>query len=361
MIQATDLRTLTANLTVLLVEDEEAIRTPVAATLNALFERVETASNGVEGLMVYERSRPDLVISDIQMPHMDGLDMAKAIRTQEPAQPIVFVTAHAEPQVLMRAIALNVDGYITKPIAKDQFFDTLAKAAKKIVQTRELAFYHHHLEEAVRLKTSELEALNVEINQTLAETIVTLGGIAEARSRETGQHVQRVARYSQLLAELSGMPQDEAELLRLISPMHDVGKLAIPDAILNKPGRLSEAEFDLMKTHAAVGYEMLKSSSRPIFQMAAIVAYEHHERFDGKGYPRGLAGEAIHPFGRITALADVFDALLSERAYKQAWPMEDVLAYLRAEAGGQFDPRLCALFLENLPRFLEIKEACGEG
>ncbi|MGE4295264.1 MAG: HD domain-containing phosphohydrolase [Campylobacterales bacterium] len=358
---AGELRALTSGLSALYVEDEEAIRTPVLSILQALFERVDTAQNGLEGLMAYERFRPDVVITDIQMPHMDGLSMAKALRSENPAQAIVFVTAHGEPQMLMEAIALNADGYIPKPIVKEQFYDTLGKVARKIMQARELSFYHHHLEEAVRLKTGELEALNDEINQTLAETITTLGGIAEARSQETGQHVQRVALYSELLAKLAGLGEDEAALLKLISPMHDVGKLAIPDAILSKPGKLTEAEFELMKTHTAVGYAMLKSSSRPIFQMAAIVAYEHHERYDGKGYPCGLAGEAIHPFGRITALADVFDALLSDRVYKEAWPVERVVEYIQAEAGGQFDPALCALFVEHLPRFLEIKEAYRGG
>lgn len=355
---AGDLKNFTQSLSVLYAEDEEAVRTPMAEVLKTLFARVDVAKDGMEALMLYERSRPDLVVSDIQMPHMDGLALARALRSEHAAQPIVFVTAHAEPHILMEAIALNADGYIAKPIAKEQFYDTLRRVCQKIMQARELSFYHHHLEEAVRLKTGELEALNLEINQTLAETIVTLGGIAEARSQETGQHVQRVARYSQLLAELWGLGNDEADLLRLISPMHDVGKLAIADAILNKPGSLTQAEFELMKTHTIVGYEMLKSSNRPIFQMAAIVAKEHHERYDGRGYPAGLNGEAIHPFGRITALADVFDALSSDRVYKAAWPIEEVLAYIRSEAGGHFDPRLCELFLDNLPLFLEIKSAC---
>ena len=195
-----------------------------------------------------------------------------------------------------------------------------------------------------------------EIIQTQKDIVYAMGTIGESRSRETGNHVVRVAEYSRLLAELAGLPLDQAELLKMASPMHDIGKVAIPDAILNKPGKLSDEEFDVMKTHAALGYEMLRYSDRPILKAAATVAHEHHEKWDGSGYPRKLSGEDIHIFGRITALADVFDALGSDRVYKHAWPLNNILTLMVKERGKHFDPKLVDLFLENLQLFLEIRD-----
>lgn len=360
---AADLKALTGDLTVLLVEDDPAVREPVLNMLSALFKEAQAAEDGQVGLERYRQKRPDLVVSDISMPRMDGLTMAREIRHIRSDQPLIFTTAHGESELLLGAIELNVDGYLIKPVNQKSLFGALAKAARRILDHRELNFYHAHLEDLVRQKSADLrvaleakEQLNEEINQTLEETILTLGGIAEARSQETGQHVYRVAHYSKLLAELWGMGEESAEWLRIISPMHDVGKLSIPDTILNKPDRLTDSEFSLMRTHTLIGHEMLKNSHRPIFRDAAIVALQHHERYDGQGYPHRLKAEAIHPFGRITALADVFDALLSERVYKPAWPVDRVVGLIRSERGGHFDPDLADRMLENLDAFLVIRD-----
>ncbi len=203
---------------------------------------------------------------------------------------------------------------------------------------------------------TDLVAADQEIIQTQKDIVYAMGAIGESRSQETGNHVIRVAEYSRLLAELAGLPDEEAELLRMASPMHDIGKVAIPDAILNKPGKLTEDEFHTMKTHAALGYEMLRYSDRPILKAAATVAHEHHERWDGSGYPRQISGENIHIYGRITALADVFDALGSDRVYKKAWPLNKILALVVEERGKHFEPKLVDLFLENLQLFLEIRD-----
>ena len=198
--------------------------------------------------------------------------------------------------------------------------------------------------------------LNEEIAATQREVIYTMGTIAEFRSQETGFHVKRVAEYSKLLALKYGLDEREAELLKLASPMHDIGKIGIPDSILNKPGKLTEEEFTIMKTHAKMGYEMLKHSNREILQCAATVAGEHHEKFDGSGYPKGLKGEAIHIHARITALADVFDALGSERVYKKAWEDERIFTFFKEEKGKHFDPKLIDLFFENLDEINAIRE-----
>lgn len=197
--------------------------------------------------------------------------------------------------------------------------------------------------------------LNAEMLETQKEVVYTLGAIAETRSKETGLHVRRVAEYSYLLAKLYGLSEHDAEILKQASPMHDIGKVGIPDAILNKPGKLTYEEFEVIKTHAELGYEMLKHSSREILKASAVVAYEHHEKWDGSGYPRGLKGEKIHVFGRITAVADVFDALGHERVYKEAWDIQSILSLFKRERGKHFDPVLIDLFLANLDAFLEIK------
>lgn len=203
----------------------------------------------------------------------------------------------------------------------------------------------------------ETAMLYEEIEDTQRELIFTLSEIAEMRSKETGNHVKRVAEYSKLLALKYCMPKKQAELLKLASPMHDIGKIAIPDSILNKPGKLLPEEFDIMKKHTAYGYSMLKKSSRIILKTAAIVASQHHEKYDGSGYPEGLKGEEIHIFGRISAIADVFDALGSDRVYKKAWDMEKIIALFHEERGRHFDPKLIDIFFENISDFLAIKES----
>jgi len=203
---------------------------------------------------------------------------------------------------------------------------------------------------------NQLEIAVKDIVDTQKEVVFTMGAIGETRSKETGFHVKRVAEYSYILAILSGLDEESAQLLKLASPMHDIGKVGIPDAILNKPGKLDFDEFEIMKTHATLGYEMLKGSTRDILQTSSIVAYEHHEKWDGTGYPRGLKKGNIHIYGRITAICDVFDALGSDRCYKKAWKLDDILKHFKEQSGKQFDPNLVKLFFDNLDKFLEIRD-----
>lgn len=202
----------------------------------------------------------------------------------------------------------------------------------------------------------ETLCLNIEIEETQKEILYTLGEVTEARSEETGNHVKRVSKYCEILAREYGLSDLEVAVLSHASPMHDIGKIAIPDSILLKPGRLTEEEFEIMKKHTTIGYNLFKNSNRDILKAAAIIAHEHHERYDGKGYPRGVKGEDIHIFGRIAAIADVFDALGSERVYKKPWVLNDIILLFKEERGRQFDPVLVDLFFENLDKFLEIRE-----
>jgi len=207
----------------------------------------------------------------------------------------------------------------------------------------------------LQLKLKEVEYLSAEIEETQREVVFTMGAIGERRSKETGNHVKRVAEYTYLFAKYYGLPEKECIMLKQASPMHDIGKVAIPDAILNKPARFTPEEFEIMKEHAQLGYDMLKHSNRSLLKMASIVAYEHHEKWNGKGYPHGTQGEDIHIYGRITAIADVFDALGSARVYKPAWDDEKIFKLFKEERGEHFDPKLIDIFFTHLDEFLVIR------
>lgn len=292
------------------------------------------AHDGYEALKFLETTNYDLILLDVMMPGIDGFETCRRIKSNPDTQeiPIIFLTAKTEEADMLEGFDVGGVDYVTKPFNKT----ILLRRVKTHVENK-------------RLKDKEIEA-------TQKEIIFTMGAIGETRSKETGNHVRRVAEYSKLLALLHGLDEDEAELIKMASPMHDIGKVGIPDSILNKPGSFEADEWEIMKTHAHLGYEMLKYSERPILKAAAIVAREHHEKIDGTGYPRGLKGDEIHIYGRITAVADVFDALGSDRVYKKAWELDKILELLRENRGTHFDETLIDLFLENLDQFLEIRD-----
>jgi len=209
---------------------------------------------------------------------------------------------------------------------------------------------------SVRHDITDIYNLKQEIVETQKEVVFTMGAIGETRSKETGKHVKRVAEYSRVFGKYCNLSEEEIELLVDASPMHDIGKIAIPDNILHKTGKLNDEEFQIMRTHAEIGYTMLNHSSRPLLKTAAIIALEHHERWDGNGYPNYLKGEEIAIEGRITAIADVFDALGSQRCYKKSWKDEDIFEYLKKEKGKQFDPNLVDIFFEHIDEFLLIRK-----
>ena len=256
-------------------------------------------------------------------------------------------------------------GYKTKSMMVIPMFDhddKIIGAFQVINNTRDKGqFDKRDMERLMLASTYAAETLisaqlGQEIVETQREVVFTMGAIGESRSKETGNHVKRVAEYSELMALLYGLDKEEAELLKQASPMHDIGKIAIPDAILKKPGRFDDEEREIMNTHAELGYQMIKNSERPLLKAAAIVAYQHHEKWNGKGYPQGLKAENIHIYGRITAIADVFDALGSDRVYKKAWSEERIFKLLEEEKGEHFDPVLIDLFLKNRDKFLAIRD-----
>jgi len=209
---------------------------------------------------------------------------------------------------------------------------------------------------SIKSRNDTITLLNEEIINTQREVIYTMGAIAETRSKETGNHVKRVAQYSKILAIGLGLKEEEAELLKLASPMHDIGKVGIPDNILNKPGKHTKEEFEIMKTHSQLGYDMLKNSNKEILQAAAVISHHHHERWNGNGYPQGLSKKDIHVYARITAVADVFDALGSDRCYKKAWEDEKIFKLLKSERGEHFDPDIVDCFFKNIETIKKVRD-----
>jgi len=244
---------------------------------------------------------------------------------------------------------------------KENFIKTIDKLTKDLKRNQKIMDRSDKQQrreyDELQKKFIEVETLKKEIEDTQKEVVFTMGAIGESRSKETGNHVKRVAEYTYLLAKYYGLSEKECEMLKQASPMHDIGKVAIPDAILNKPGRFDADERSIMETHAQLGYDMLKYSNRSLLKMASTVAYEHHEKYNGTGYPNQLAGEEIHIYGRITALADVFDALGSARVYKEAWSDERIFKMFKEERGEHFDPKLIDIFFENLDNFLVIRDS----
>jgi response regulator RpfG family c-di-GMP phosphodiesterase len=246
---------------------------------------------------------------------------------------------------------------MAKEITKNKNYGKKIKHLHKEDEISTLYKSFNSLLDSVKTSLNTEKKLNEEIEKTQKEIIFTMATVAEGRSKETGNHVKRVAEYSTLLAKYYGLSKETCELIRMASPMHDIGKIAIPDNILKKPGLLTDEERIIMNKHAEYGFNMLKHSDRPLIKMASIIALEHHEKYNGTGYPKGLEGEQINIEARITAIADVFDALGSDRVYKKAWEDEKIFNLFKNERGKHFDPKLIDLFFENIDEFLSIRES----
>jgi putative two-component system response regulator len=292
---------------------------------------------------------PDLVIVDYMMPAPDGLEFAQRFRMLpgKADTPLLMITANTELDLRYRALEAGINDFLNKPIDRTEFLARARNMLRLRVVQKQLADRAAWLETEVRKATAEIAAREL-------ETIVRLARAAEFRDPETGAHIQRMANYSRLIARAIGLPESEQEILLRAAPLHDVGKLGTPDRILLKPGRLTADEWAVMKQHAAIGYEILRESASPVIQAGATIALSHHEKYDGSGYPGGLTGEAIPLYGRIVAIADVFDALTSARPYKRRWSVTEALAWMQEQAGRHFDPALLAAFTGVLPEALQI-------
>lgn len=307
--------------------------------------RVKVALNGEKALELANADPPpDIILLDIMMPGMDGYEVCQQLKKDQTTNriPIIFVTAMDEVKDEAKGFELGAVDYITKPVSPPI---VLAR-----VQTQ-LALYDQNriLEKKVRRRTAEL-------NDTRLEIIRRLGRAAEYRDNETGNHVIRMSHYSQLIGLEAGMSEEQAELLLNAAPMHDVGKIGIPDSILLKPDKLDDSEWETMRQHTTFGAEIIGNHSSEILDQARMIALTHHEKWDGTGYPRGLKGKDVPLMCRIVPIADVFDALTSERPYKKAWTPEKAVEVIQKDAGTHFDPTLVEAFMDVLPEVLKIKK-----
>lgn len=296
------------------------------------------------------RTDPDLVIVDYMMPDMDGIEFIRRFRAH-PARtqtPLLMVTADHEKEVRYRALESGANDFLTKPVDRIEFTSRVRNMLS--LRAGQVALANH-----ARTLAAEVRRATAEIYERERETLNKLARAAEFRDPETGAHILRMAHFSALIARRMGLDADTQESLLIAAPMHDVGKLGTPDHILLKPGKLTPEEFDIMKQHASIGYEILKGSASPYMQLAATIALSHHEKFDGGGYPNGLAGEDIPLFGRIVAVADVFDALTSARPYKPAWELERARQFLVDGRGSHFDPICANAMLDSWNDVLDIR------
>lgn len=314
------------------------------------------ATQGAEALELIKKGAKefDLILLDIMMPGLDGFEVCKIIKKNQIAKeiPIVFLTAKIDVDAISQGFSLGAVDYITKPFHGDELLarvrtHTQLFHAKRLLQENNIA-----LETKINY---EQKRLLTELENNQKEMIWMLTELMESTSDETGKHIRRVAEISSLLAEHHPtLTKEDVEILYHASPMHDIGKMTVPHDILHKSGRYTEDEFEAMKEHTSNAYQLLCCSKRKIIKAAAIIAHEHHEKWDGMGYPRKLKGSAIHIYGRIVALADVFDALMHRRCYKEAWSFKEVTAYIKEHKGTQFDPELVDIFIEHIDEFKKI-------
>lgn len=314
------------------------------------------AKNGEDALEIMKKDEFDIVLLDIMMPGLNGYEVCKRMKEDESLKelPVIFLTAKADSDSMAEGFEVGGVDYIIKPFHANELLARVKThlelyKAKEILKRNNLSLQTKMDREKERI-LSELES-----NQK--EMIFVLTELIESVSDETGQHIRRVSEYSRLLAHYHpSISEEDANIIYDAAPMHDIGKMAIPDHILHKKGPLSAEEFEIMKTHTTKAHDYLKIPNRKMMKAADVIAYEHHEKWDGTGYPRGLAGEAIHPFARIVAIADVFDALTHKRVYKEAWTTQDAIDYIVNHSGTQFDPLLIELFQENIDEFITISK-----
>lgn len=314
------------------------------------------ATQGVDALFQVE-SNPDsidLILLDIMMPEMDGFEACRKLKNNSATKniPVIFLTAKVDVDAISKGFVLGAVDYVTKPFHAEELLARV-KAHVQLYQSKRL-LQENNLALEAKVKYGH-QRLFSELKENQKEMIFMLTELMEFTSDETGKHIKRVAEISALLAHYHpNMSEEDADILLHASPMHDIGKMTVPHDILHKPGRYTEEEFQIMKTHTTNAYDLLKNSQRKFMKAASVIAYEHHEKWDGSGYPRQLKGEEIHIYGRIVALADVLDALLHNRCYKDAWDIDSVVSYILEHKGTQFDPQLVEILMEHFDEFKKI-------
>jgi putative two-component system response regulator len=339
---------------ILVVDDEEPVRRALARILARDGYGCDAVSTVDEARHALRINRYELVLCDVRMPDEHGVALLRYVRAQFPWMPIVMVSGVTDPGFATIALGLGAYGYVIKPFEENQVLIVVANALLRARVETENDTYRVHLEQMVAERTLALSDTVARLQQSEAtlravseDTVKALARAIEGRDVETGHHIERMSRYSELIGRHCGLSDEQCSEIRLASAMHDVGKIGVPDGILFKPGRVSPGEFEVIKQHAELGFSILDQSDQPLLVLAALIAHTHHERWDGGGYPRGLAGEDIALEGRIAAVADVFDALVSRRVYKPAFSVEQSLEIMEEGRGTGFDPDVLDQFLAH--------------
>jgi putative two-component system response regulator len=347
----------------LIVDDEEPLRRWAERVVR---DNGYTCDGAGDANAARERLKNDsyrLALLDVNMPGESGIELLAEIRRGHPEVAVLMVTGEDSTELAMSAIELGAYGYLVKPIGSGELVINVANALHRLRSDTQSQRALQRLQSAVQQRSEELaQALqSLELSEgkvwaSQAETIFRLARMVEFRDEETGQHVHRMSAYCEILARQIGYSPDDAERLRLASQLHDVGKVAVPDSVLLKPGKLTAEEFEIIKGHADAGHEMLLGSSSEIVRLGGVIAHTHHERWDGSGYPRGLGGETIPQEGRIAAIGDVFDALTSDRVYRAALPVKSAVKMMRDERDRHFDPELLDAFFLAQPEIELVRQ-----
>ena len=336
------------NMKILSIDDNKTNLLIIESYAKILNLEIESFLNPKEALEASFENEYDLVIVDYMMPEINGLEFIQSFRQNNQNTPIIMLTAVGDDMELqIKALEYGANDFLSKPINAPAF-----KA--RIINMLKLRKSQLLLQDKALLLQDEVKLATIRLKESEYETLQMLGKTAEFKDPETNAHTQRVAYYCKLLARAYGLDENLQDIIFYASPFHDLGKIGIPDNILLKPGKLDDDEFSIMKNHAKIGYEILKGSKSKYLKAGGVIAYNHHEKYDGTGYPNGLKGESIPIFGRITAVADVFDALTSSRPYKKAWSLEEAFDFLIEEKSVHFDPKLVDLFLENKNEVINI-------
>lgn len=347
---------------ILVVDDDDVVRRATCRLLRRSGFTCVPASNAQEARQHLETGEYQLMLVDVSMPGESGLEFSRSILETRPDIAVIIATGINSPEIAQQAFDSGVYGFICKPFEMNEVVINVWNALRR--RTLEIENRHHRemLEVKVAERTAalqhaieQLELAERHVRRSQAETIHRLSKAAEFRDNETARHIDRMSRYCEIIARGIGMDEDQTSLIRMASPLHDVGKIGTPDQILLKPGRLEPSEFEIMKQHAEIGYRILAGSSSELLNMAATIAWTHHEKVDGTGYPRGLHGDQIPIEGRIAAVADVFDALTSVRVYKPAMSNEKSLEILREGRGKHFDADILDAFLRSMDLVTNIQ------
>lgn len=339
------------NANILLVDDQLVnIKLLEKMLRQSGFTAIFSTTKSEEVKNLYFENEIDLVLLDIRMPVMDGFEVMAQLRAeiQNDYLPVLVLTAELTSQTRERALSSGAKDFITKPFNQAEVIQRIYNMLEVRLLHKQVRLQNETLEQQVRQRTEQLE-------QSRLEIIKRLGRAAEYKDNETGNHILRMSHFAQMLAQAAGLEQEQCDNILLAAPMHDIGKIGIPDSILLKPGKLDPDEWEIMKTHVSIGADLLDGTDIPLLVTARNIALSHHEKWDGTGYPNGLAGENIPIEGRICAICDVFDALTSERPYKKAWPVEEAVDFLRQQKGKHFEPRLVDLFETILQDILSYR------